>query len=544
MKRLISCALLTTALSACATTAPAPLAPVTPVADIAPVTVPVEPAPAAAIGSFGFDLTGMERTVAPGANFYDFANGAWQKRTEIPADKSNYGTFNVLQDESQKRVREILDAAAQDPTSRIGMVYSSFLDEAAVEARGLAPVKPILDDIRSVASKRDYAALAARARGLGISGLVGDGIGQDDRKSDTYIYGVYQDGLGMPDRDMYLLGDARFVELRAAYLTHIENLLTLAGEGNARARAKAILDLETAIAKVSWTREDSGDITKTYNKMSPGELAAKAPGFDWATYFQGRGIGNGALIVSEPSAIAGIAAIAGRTPLGVLRDQYLVRALDAYANVLPKAVYDEYFAFNEKALNGTPEQQPRWKRAVDFTVDTLTDDVSQIYVAKYFPPESKAKMNALVDNVVAAMGRRIEQLDWMEPQTKVKAKAKLAAFTSRVGYPDQWHDYSSIAVSRDDLFGNAVRRAEWGNAWSVNKLGKPIYKWEWGIDPMTVNATANFNRRDHLPGGHPPAALLRPQRRPCDQLWRNRRGHRSRDEPPVRRPGREIRSER
>jgi putative endopeptidase len=504
MVRACSLLLVSTMLAGCAAQQP-PEAAVAPAVADAPAVPVAPPAPKAAIGTFGFDTAGMDRSVAPGDDFYAFSNGTWARNTQIPADKSNYGMFTLLQDLSQQRVRDILEAAKDDSSSKIGTAYSSFLDEAAVEAKGLAPIEPWLTEIRSLNSRSGYAALQARAARNGITGLFGGGVGQDDRKSDTYITGLFQAGLGMPDRDMYLLDEANLVSLRAAYLDHLTKMLTLAGETNAAARAKAILDFETSIARVSWTREDSSDATKTYNKMSLGQLQRLAPGFDWAAYLTTRGADVSDLLIAQPSAFKAIASLAARTPLQVLKDQMMVQSLDTYADVLPNAITAESFAFYGTKLNGTPQNQPRWKRAVDFTINNLTDEVSKVYVTKWFPPESKAAMNELVGNIVAAIGRRIDNLTWMAPETKVKAKAKAAAFTSRVGYPDQWHDYT-FDVRRDDLFGNALRANQWAHDWNIQKLGKPIFRWEWGLDPMTVNAQANFQ----LVAITFPAAILQP----------------------------------
>ena len=281
--------------------------------------------------------------------------------------------------------------------------------------------------------------------------------------------------------------------------------LTLAGEADPAPRAKAIFDFETKIAKVSWTREDVSDATKTYNKMSLAQLQKLAPGFDWADYLKTRDVNINELLIAEPSSFKAIASLSAKAPLQVLRDQLLVQSLDTYADVLPKAIADENFAFFGTKLNGTPENQPRWKRAVDFTTNVLTDEVSKVYVAKWFPPESKAAMQQLVGNIIAAMGRRIDNLTWMAPETKVKAKAKLAAFTPRIGYPDQWHNYT-FEVSRNDLFGNALRANQWSHDFNAHKLGKPVMRWEWGFDPMTVNAQANFK----LVAITFPAAILQP----------------------------------
>jgi putative endopeptidase len=504
MARIFVFLVATTALAGCAAHEVPPLI-VPPAAESAPVVPEAPSAPKPQYGTFGFDSAGMDTSITPGDDFYQYADGTWLKNTPIPADKSNYGSFSVLADLSQQRVRDILDEAKNDPSSRIGMAYSSFLDEAAVEAKGLTPIEPWLAQIRGLKSRDGYAALEGEAARNGIGGLFGGGVTQDDRNTDAYIIALGQAGLGMPDRDMYLLNEPNLVSLKAAYLDHLTKMLTLAGEANAPARAKAVLDFETKIAKVSWTREDVGDATKTYNKMTVAQLRKLAPGFDWATYLKTRGANTDAVLVGEPSAFRDIAALSAKAPLQVLKDQLLVQSLDNYADDLPKAIADENFAFYGTKLNGTPENQPRWKRAVDFTTSVLDDDVSKLYVARWFPPESKAAMDKLVGNVISAMGRRIENLSWMSPETKVKAQAKLAAFTPRIGYPTQWHDYT-FEVRGDDLFGNAWRANRWQHDWNINKLGHPIYRWEWGFDPMTVNAQANFK----LVAITFPAAILQP----------------------------------
>ena len=506
MNRWIALLAAGTALAACGTntveTAPPPPPEVAPPAEEAP---PPAPAPKAALGTFGFDTTGMNRSVQPGDDFYEFANGTWAKNTQIPADKSNYSMFGVLQDLSQQRTRDLLEVAKNDPNSKIGNAYSSFLDEAGVEAKGLAPIEPWLNQIRALNSRSGVSALQAQAARNGVAGLFGGGVAQDDKNSVAYIAGLGTGGMGLPDRDMYLLNEPNLVSIRSAYLDYLTQALTLMGEANAAARAKAIMNFETSIARVSWTREDNGDATKTYNKMTVAQLQRLAPGFDWSIYLKARGINDTTLIVAQPSAFKAIAALANRAPLQVIKDQLLVRSLETYADVLPSRITEQNFAFFGTKLNGTPQNQPRWKRAVDFTTNTLTDEVSKVYVGKYFPPESKAAMETLVANVVQGMVKRIDQLDWMAPETKVKAKVKATAFKSRIGYPDEWHNYT-FDVRRDDLFGNALRANQWAHDWNAQKLGKPIFRWEWGLTPMTVNAQANFQ----LVAITFPAAILQP----------------------------------
>ena len=504
MKRILIGLAATTILAGCTTGEPLAPPPVA-IAEAPPPAAP--PAPRPQIGEFGFDQTGMDKAVLPGNSFYKFANGQWDARTEIPADKSNYGMFTVLDDLSRERTKTLIEESARDPNSRIGATYASFMDEGAVEAKGLAPFEPWLNQVRGIKSKSQLPQMFAEARQMGIGTPFGGFVGQDDKAPDQYILNFFQAGLGMPDRDYYLKADPKLAETRAAYLSHLTKMLTLAGEKNAAARAKAIVDFETNIAKVSWSRIESRDATKTYNKMTLAELAQRAPGFDFPSMFKSSGAqGVEALVVAQPSAITGIAKLINRTPLAVVRDQLLVRSLDSYAGYLPKAFDQENFSFYGTVLNGTPEQEARWKRAVNFTVGVLQDDVSKLYVDRYFPPETKAAADTLVHNIIDAMGRRIDKLEWMTPETKVKAHAKLAAFTPKIGYPSQWRDMSGLVIDRSDLLGNAMRSNQFDYAYNVNKLGKPIYRWEWGMTPMTINAYANFGMVEIVF----PAAILQP----------------------------------
>ncbi|MDV3456380.1 M13 family metallopeptidase [Sphingomonas sp. HF-S4] len=469
---------------------------------------PVAPAdaPRPQLGTYGFDEAGMDKSIAAGDDFYGYANGTWAKSTPIPADKSNFGAFNVIDDLSKQRTQEILEAAKADPNSKIGTAYATYLDTAAIEAKGLAPIQPWLDQIKGLKAKSGLAALYAQADRNGIGHLFGSYVGQDDKNPEIYALSLGQGGLGMPDRDYYLSKDAKLAETKAAYEKHLANVLTLAGESNAAARAKAIVAFETRIAQVHWTRVDSRDANKTYNKMTVAQLTRRAPGFDFKGFFTGIGANVDSVIVAQPSALTGIAKQVQATPLGVLKDQLLVRSLDNFADVLPSSFDKEQFAFYGTTLSGTPEQQARWKRAVEFTTGAVSDEVSKAYVAKYFPPATKAAADALVKNVIAAMGRRIDKLDWMAPETKVKAHAKLAAFTPKIGYPDQWHDYSNLQITAGDAYGNNVRANHWAHDDGISKLGSPIRRWEWGMTPMEVNAYANFGMVEIVF----PAAILQP----------------------------------
>jgi len=503
MLRTVAFALASTALAACAAQAPPP--PPQAVATATP-----EPAPPAGpkpqYGTFGFDAAGMDRAVTPGDDFFDYANGTWIKTNEIPADKSRYGMFNVLDDLSKQRTKTIIDEQAKDPNSKIGNAYASYMDTGAVEARGLTPLDPWLTKIRSTKSKAALPALYAEADKNGVPIPVRAFIGQDRKASDKYALNMSQGGLGMPDRDYYLSADPKLTETRNKYLQHLTNVLTLAGEKNAAARAKAVLDLETRIAQAHWTRADSRDADKTYNKLTLAQLAKQAPGLDFAAMARDEGVNVDYIVVAQPSAVTGIAAQISKTPLAVLKDQLLLRTIDAYSAFLPERFDRENFSFYGTTLSGTPEQEARWKRGVNFTVGTLGDDVSQLYVARYFPPETKAAADQLVHNLIGAMNRRIDQLEWMSPETKAKAHAKLAAFTPKIGYPSQWRDMSGLEIKRDDLIGNVMRARRFEHDYQVGKLGGPIRRWEWGMTPMTINAYSNSTMVEIVF----PAAILQP----------------------------------
>jgi putative endopeptidase len=457
-------------------------------------------------GAFGFDTSGMDTSVAPGDDFFGYASGTWAKNTAIPADKARYGMFNVLDDLSRERTRTIIDEESKNPDSKIGNAYASFMDEAAIEAKGLTPLEPWLNQVRGLKSKAGLAELYARGQEIGISAPFRMFVAQDRKAPNSYILSMSQAGLGMPDRDYYLSSDPKLVETKAKYLQHLTNVLTLAGEANAAARAQAILALETRVAQAHWPRAESRDADKTYNKMAIAQLAKQAPGFDFASLIRGTGAKVSDVIVAQPTAFTGEAAAIAAAPLGALKDQLLVRSIDSYASYLPRKFDQERFRFFGTVLSGTPEQEARWKRAVNFTVGTMGDDVSRLYVAKYFPPETKAAADTMVRNIIAAMGRRIDKLEWMSPETKVKAHAKLAAFTPKIGYPSKWRDMSGLVIKRDDLVGNAMRSNKYDYAYMIGKLGGPIRRWEWGMTPMQINAYANFGMVEIVF----PAAILQP----------------------------------
>ncbi|MET0270010.1 MAG: M13 family metallopeptidase [Sphingomonas sp.] len=459
-------------------------------AAVGPVAGPAAARPQ--IGAFGFDVAGMNRSVKPGDDFYGFANGGWAKATPIPADRSNFGMFNVLEDLSNERMRGIIEAAAKTPGSNIGDLYASFMDEAAVDKRGIAPVKQQLAAIVAIPDRAAYArALGASLRD-GVSGPIGASVSIDDKNPDKPVVQVSQSGLGLPDRDYYLKTEAKLAEAKAAYVGYLAKLFALAGEANGAARAQAIVDLESRIAAVQWTRIENRDSDKTYNPFARADFDRKAPGFDWAAYFEGAGLnGQASYLVAQPTAIAGAAKIIGEAPLPVLKDYLWARTLDDAAPYLARPFVEAHFAYHGTALDGTPENRPRWKRGVALVKNALGEAVGKEYVARYFPPEAKAEADKLVRNVIKAMDDRLANLTWMAPETKVKARAKLAAFRPQIGYPAKWRDYSGLAIERGDLYGNVLRanRFEWTR--DIAKLGKPADRDEWFMTPMEINAYAN-----------------------------------------------------
>ncbi|MGK6319853.1 M13 family metallopeptidase [Sphingomonas sp. DT-204] len=474
---------------------------------VAPANEPATPAGAPEIGTFGLDTSGMDRSVAPGDDFYDYANGTWDRRTQIPADRASYGMFHVLQDRSLEQTRAILEEAARQPGSKIGDYYASFMDEAAAEAKGIAPIKPWLAAIAGAKDKTALVTEAARLQRAGIGGFFGIGVTQDAKEPEKYIVMAHQSGLTLPDRDYYLKDDPKLESIRTAYKAYLAQLLTMAGEANGAARANAVFELEKQIAAVHWTRIENRDEDKTYNRWLTADFESKAPGYPWHAYAAALGVpAQPYYIVSQPSAVTAEAKIFAATPVEVLRDFYTIRVLDGFAPYLNAAFDKAEFAFNGTILSGQPEQRPRWKRGVALVSAGLGEAVGQVYVARYFPPESKAAIDELVKNLRAAMGERLQKLEWMAPETKQKALTKLAAFTPKIGYPDTWRDYSALRIDRGDLVGNVARASEFEYQRDLNKLGKPIDRGEWFMTPMTINAYANPPMNEIVF----PAAILQP----------------------------------
>jgi predicted metalloendopeptidase len=465
--------------------------------------------------SAGIATEYIDAAVRPQDDFYDYLNGKWMKTVEIPADKSSWGSFAKLRDDTLPQLRGIIEkAAAGNPAKgtdaqRIGDYYASFMDEAKLEQLGITPLNGELAKIAALKDKSELPALLAHLGKIGVNVPYDFGIHQDNKDSTKYVADIYQSGLGMPDRDYYLKADdAKLADAKAKYLTHVEKTLALAGDKNAAANAKAIVDFETELAKVQWTKVELRDPIKAYNKVPLADMGKVAPDYDWNGYLQATGIAGKTtyVIVSQPTYLKGFAEISNKTSLDTWKAYLTMHLLDAYGSYLNKAFVDERFDFYGKTLSGVKEMEPRWKRGVGAIERSQGESLGKLYVAEYFPPERKARMEALVKNLLVAYKQSIDKLDWMSPATKKEAQAKLAKFTPKIGYPNKWKDYSALAVSRDDLVGNVMRSRDVEYNRELNKLGKPIDRDEWGMTPQTINAYYNPEMNEIVF----PAAILQP----------------------------------
>ena len=461
-------------------------------------------------GAWGFDLSGMDRSVKPGDDFFKFANGAWAERTEIPADRVRYGNFNKLRELSEHRMHAILEEAAAgklaDPdAAKIAAGYKAFMDEALAEKLDAKPIAPKLAQVRKVTSKDQFTALMAKANRTGFATLFPVGISIDPKSPTQYVVTTTNGGLGLPDRDYYL--QPNFAEKKAKYQAYVAQMLTLAGWDKPAENAEAIVAFETKLAEASWSRIERRDRDKTYNPMSPTELTAFTPGVDWTRYLADSGLPKVArVVVSTNTAFPKVAAIYAETPLETLKAWQAFKVADGAAPYLSKRFVDAAWTFRSKELAGQPEQQARWKRASAFMDGAIGESIGRVYVARYFPPESKAKMDALVVDIRTALKGRIETLAWMGPETREKALEKLSKFTVKIAYPDKWQDYSKLTLKPDDLYGNVLRSSSYEWQRQIDRLNGPVDKGEWGMTPQTVNAYYNFANNEIVF----PAAILQP----------------------------------
>jgi putative endopeptidase len=473
-------------------------------------SVPAE-SPHAKIGAFGIDLAGRDPSVKPGDDFYAYANGHWQEVTQIPADRTSWGSFAMLREQSTQQLREILDglpggAPTGSNQQKLYDYYHSYLDSATIDQLGLAPAKPALDAIAAAKTHEELARLLERPD-LRLTSPLDLGISADSKDPDHYMVSITQSGLGLPDRDYYLKDDANYKELRDKYVAHIERMLKLAGDTDAAGAAKGILDLETQIASAHWPVAKRRQRDLTYNPYTRETLPAFAPGMPWQELFAGADLASQPrFIVRESDAVQGLSALFAKIPVERWRPYLRYHFLVNNADVMPQAFDDEAFDFYGRTLHGQQQQRARWKRAAAAVDTDLGEAAGELYVARYFPPASKQQVIELVANLRAAYQHRIENLPWMTAATRKLALEKLAAFRPKIGYPDKWRDYSALEVKPRDAFGNAARAAAFAWERDVKRLGGPTDRDEWGMTPQTVNAYYNptFNEVVF------PAAILQP----------------------------------
>jgi predicted metalloendopeptidase len=451
----------------------------------------------------GVDLAGMDAKTRPGDDFFRYANGAWMDTTEIPADRSSWGTSAELTELTSARVADLIQTATKAPAgseaAKVGTYYAAYMDEAKIESLGLSPLKPVLDRIGAIKDRKGLATelgLELRAdvdalnnTDLDTDHLFGLWVEQDLNNPKRYAPYLLQGGLGMANRDYYLADSPRMEAIRIAYKAHLVNVLKLAGAPDAEARAQRIFDLELKIARAHAGRAESGDVLKANNPWPRAAFAKQAPGLDWDAYFTAAGLqAQPDFIVWQPKAVTGLAALVASEPLELWKEYLALRQTDHYAYLLPKAFVDERFSFYGKTMAGQPQLAARWKRGVDATSGALGEAVGKLYVAKYFPPESKRLIQAMVQDEIAAFRVRIDKLDWMAPATKAEARRKLATLKVGVGYPDKWIDYSALEVRPGDAVGNLQRAELFEYRRNLAKLGKPVDRGEWSMTPQLVNA--------------------------------------------------------
>jgi putative endopeptidase len=462
----------------------------------------------------GIDLQYVDTSVRPQDDVYQHLNGKWLRNYQLPPDKAGVGSFTIVQDKTEEQLRSIvvgLDQApgSEDPDARkLADLYASYMNEDQLEALSLKPLLAEFAAIDAVKDKNAIPNVMARMIEIGAGAPFNLRVNLDARNSAQYAVILQQSGLGMPDRDYYLKDDAKLKEARAAYGAHIEKMLSMAGQAKAAQQAAAILELETSLAKIQWTRVEDRDPIKTYNKTALSELAALMPGYDWQRYVRASAIEGKVdyVIVSQPTYFMSLGKAITAAPLPVWKAYFKWRVLSAFAPYLSKAFVDERFAFTGGVLRGVPENQPRWQRGITLLDGSMGEALGKLYVAKYFPPQNKARMQALVQNLLEAYRRDIDTLDWMSAETKVGAQAKLAKMLPKIGYPDHWRDYGALKIARDDLLGNVIRANDFEYRRNLAKLGKPVDHSEWGMRPQTVNASYNPTRNEITF----PAAILQP----------------------------------
>jgi len=460
----------------------------------------------------GIDKSGMDTSVRPQDDLFLAMNGNWVKNTQIPADKSRWGTFDELRDRTDHEVRELIEGlqathpADGSNAQKINDYFRSFLDVAAIDKAGLAPVEASLQDVDSIKDTGMLVGLMGHWQGV-VRTPLGIGSNPDLDDPSVYIADFRQGGLGLPDRDYYLKADERFAKARAAYTDYLGRLFTLSGDADGPAHAALVVALETKIAAAQWPRDKTRDAKLSHNPKTPAELDALAPGFDWPTFEAQAQLQPGRIvIVRQPDYVTALAGLVKSEPLDTWKLYMKARRLDGAATVLPAAFRDASFQFHDVAIAGLKQQQPRWQDAVAQTNGALGEAIGQLYVAKYFPPAYRARMQALVANLLKTYSTSIDGLTWMSPATKKEAHLKLSKYNVKIGYPDVWRDYGALVVRPGDALGNADRADAFEYHREIVRTGGKVDRSEWGMTPQTINAYYSGNKNEIVF----PAAILQP----------------------------------
>ncbi len=453
------------------------------------------------MGTFGIDLSARDTSVKPGDDFNRYTSGHWLDTYELKDYETSFGSFNALRDESEAQTRQIFDAISKRTDLKPGSneqkvrdYYNSFMNRDARNAAGITPLKPVLDRIAAIDSMPALVKAFGESDVDGTDAPIGAGVGLDAKNPDRYLIGIGVGGFGLPDKDFYINQDPRFVGIRAAYVEHMQKMLSFNGVTDGKARAEALLALETELAKATWDRAELRNRDKTYNLTKFADLAKLYPGYDWSTQFKAQGLPiPDEVNVRTPSAVAPIIAIINKTPLSVWRDYLTVNAISNNAGMLSKEIDDAAFAFKGTVLSGQKAQRDDWKRAIGMAGggQGLGDAVGQIYVAQFFKPESKVAMDELVANLRLALRQNLSKIDWMGDATKTEAYKKLDSFRPKVGYPSKWRDYSSVSITPDNLMANALVMRKYYQDDQNARLGKKTDRDEWFMTPQTVNAYYN-----------------------------------------------------
>ncbi len=466
----------------------------------------------------GLDPDGFDKTIRPQDDLFLHVNGRWLMSTEIPADKSNYGSFTRLDDEARQNIRAIIEEAVKNPTDevsrKVGDFYKSYMNEELISAKGISPISESLATVDSMSSPEDIARFFGTAGIYGVPGPIGFYISVDDKNSSRYLTHVIQSGLTLPDRDYYLGDRADYKAAREALKKYIVRLFELADLQDGAAAADQILALETRLAEIQWSRTELRDAEKRYNLMTTEKLRQLAPSIPWDVFLEASGaVGIKEINVVTPSYFEKLDSVAREQGLEAWKTYARFRVLDSAADYLPKPFVDAHFELHEKSISGVPEQKPRWKKAVDATsgagagdFGVLGEPLGQLYVRKHFPLESRRRMDQLVQNLMKTYEQSIHELKWMTDATKKQALEKLSKITTKIGYPDQWRDYSDLKIDPSDLVGNILRSRRYEHFRQVDRLNKPVDRIEWGMTPQTVNAYYNPSLNEIVF----PAAILQP----------------------------------